>query len=117
MRIECLNYKYSHDDMQKNLYVFSQRFIGNLLFCSRYMRTECLNYKYSHDDMLPISRLISALGNKMQTCTQRYNRRPYGVGLLVAGYDVRQFYKSNFSIDASKKKFTFCFFIQKASFA
>ncbi|XP_015596813.1 proteasome subunit alpha type-1 [Cephus cinctus] len=54
---------------------------------SRYMRTECLNYKYSHDDVLPVSRLIAALGNKMQTCTQRYDRRPYGVGLLVAGYD------------------------------
>lgn len=57
-------------------------------YCSRYMRTECLNYKYSHDDLLPVSRLITALGNKMQTCTQRYDRRPYGVGLLVAGYDV-----------------------------
>lgn len=54
---------------------------------SRYMRTECLNYKYSHDSPLPVSRLISQLGNKMQTCTQRYDRRPYGVGLLVAGYD------------------------------
>ncbi|XP_058804517.1 proteasome subunit alpha type-1 [Phymastichus coffea] len=54
---------------------------------SRYMRTECLNYKYSHDDALPVSRLITSLGNKMQTCTQRYDRRPYGVGLLVAGYD------------------------------
>lgn len=54
---------------------------------SRYMRTECLNYKYSHDSLLPISRLITSLGNKMQVCTQRYDRRPYGVGLLVAGYD------------------------------
>ncbi|XP_043266709.1 proteasome subunit alpha type-1 [Venturia canescens] len=54
---------------------------------SRYMRTECLNYKYSHDDVLPVSRLIATLGNKMQTCTQRYDRRPYGVGLLVGGYD------------------------------
>lgn len=53
------------------------------------MRTECLNYKYSHDDPLPTGRLIATLGNKMQTCTQRYDRRPYGVGLLVAGYDVR----------------------------
>ncbi|KAJ8969108.1 hypothetical protein NQ314_001918 [Rhamnusium bicolor] len=25
--------------------------------------------------------------NKMQLCTQRYDRRPFGVGLLVAGYD------------------------------
>ncbi|XP_015429730.1 PREDICTED: proteasome subunit alpha type-1 [Dufourea novaeangliae] len=54
---------------------------------SRYMRTECLNYKYSHDDVLPVSRLMSTLGNKLQTCTQRYDRRPYGVGLLIAGYD------------------------------
>lgn len=54
---------------------------------SRYMRTECLNYKYSHDTLLPVTRLISQLGNKMQVCTQRYDRRPYGVGLLVAGYD------------------------------
>lgn len=54
---------------------------------SRYMRTECLNYKYSHDTLLPVNRLISQLGNKMQVCTQRYDRRPYGVGLLVAGYD------------------------------
>ncbi|XP_018335367.1 proteasome subunit alpha type-1 [Agrilus planipennis] len=54
---------------------------------SRYMRTECLNHKYSHDSYLPVSRLISQLGNKMQVCTQRYDRRPFGVGLLVAGYD------------------------------
>lgn len=54
---------------------------------SRYMRTECLNYKYSHDDLLPVSRLLASLGNKLQTCTQRYDRRPYGVGLLIAGYD------------------------------
>lgn len=54
---------------------------------SRYMRSECLNFRYSHDHHLPITRLISILGNKMQVCTQRYDRRPYGVGLLVAGYD------------------------------
>lgn len=24
---------------------------------------------------------------KLQICTQRYDRRPYGVGLLVAGWD------------------------------
>ncbi|XP_054261402.1 proteasome subunit alpha type-1-like [Macrosteles quadrilineatus] len=54
---------------------------------SRYMRTECLNYKYSHDDLMPVSRLLANVGNKMQVCTQRYDRRPFGVGLLVAGYD------------------------------
>ncbi|XP_055683812.1 proteasome subunit alpha type-1-like [Lutzomyia longipalpis] len=54
---------------------------------SRYMRQECLNYKYSYDANYPVGRLITNLGNKMQVCTQRYDRRPYGVGLLVAGYD------------------------------
>lgn len=54
---------------------------------SRYMKTECLNNRYSQDAALPISRLITILGNKMQVCTQRYDRRPYGVGLLIAGYD------------------------------
>lgn len=54
---------------------------------ARFMRTECLNYKYAHKDTLPVFRLISTVGNKMQVCTQRYDKRPYGVGLLVAGYD------------------------------
>jgi len=54
---------------------------------SRYMRSECLNYQYAHDSPLPVCRLIANVGNKMQSSTQRYDRRPYGVGLLVAGYD------------------------------
>lgn len=56
---------------------------------SRYLRQECLNYKYTFDDCHPVGRLINKLGNKMQISTQRYDRRPYGVGLLFAGYDVR----------------------------
>jgi len=53
----------------------------------RYMRTECLNHRYAHDTALPVNRLLTMLGNKMQQSTQRYDRRPYGIGLLVAGYD------------------------------
>lgn len=52
------------------------------------MRQECINHKYSYGRDFPVGRLISVLGLKMQVCTQRYDRRPYGVGLLVAGYDV-----------------------------
>ncbi|EDW28354.1 GL18993 [Drosophila persimilis] len=54
---------------------------------SRYLRSECLSYKHSYGSTYPVSRLITNLGNKMQTTTQRYDRRPYGVGLLVGGYD------------------------------
>ena len=31
--------------------------------------------------------LMTNLGNKMQMCIQGYNKRPYGVGMLVAAYD------------------------------
>ncbi|XP_053616431.1 proteasome subunit alpha type-1 [Plodia interpunctella] len=54
---------------------------------SRFMRTECLNHRYAHDAPMPVGRLIGMVGNKMQICTQRYDKRPLGVGLLVAGYD------------------------------
>lgn len=56
------------------------------LLCN-YMRSECLNSRYSYDQALPVSRLVSNIGNKSQLLTQRYGRRPFGVGLLVAGYD------------------------------
>lgn len=54
---------------------------------SQYLRTECLSYKHSYSNSFPISRLVTTLGNKMQLTTQRYDRRPYGVGLLLAGND------------------------------
>ena len=51
------------------------------------MRNECLNNKYAYDSPMPVSRLVSLIGNKSQIPTQRFGRRPFGVGLLVAGYD------------------------------
>ncbi|XP_071476834.1 proteasome subunit alpha type-1-like [Diadema antillarum] len=54
---------------------------------SKFMRTECLNSRYAYDTPLPVSRLVAQIGNKSQINTQRYGRRPFGVGLLVAGYD------------------------------
>ncbi|EDW46004.1 GM10300 [Drosophila sechellia] len=53
----------------------------------QYMRTECMAYRHSYDAEFPVRRLVANLGNKLQTTTQRYDRRPYGVGMLVAGYD------------------------------
>merc|ERR1712142_1381878 len=54
---------------------------------SNFMRTECLNSRYAYDQPLPVSRLVAMIGNKSQIPTQRYGRRPFGVGLLVAGFD------------------------------
>lgn len=52
-----------------------------------FMRTECLHSEYVYERPLPVSRLVSIVGNKTQIPTQRYGKRPVGVGILVAGYD------------------------------
>ena len=54
---------------------------------SRYMRSECLNHKFVFDSPLSVSRLVAQVADKSQVCTQRSWKRPYGVGLLVGGYD------------------------------
>mmetsp|Transcript_24019 Transcript_24019/g.41329 ORF Transcript_24019/g.41329 Transcript_24019/m.41329 type:complete len:292 (-) Transcript_24019:196-1071(-) len=56
------------------------------LLC-KFMRNECLTHKYIYENYLPVSRLVGTVGDKSQICTQRSSKRPYGVGLLVAGVD------------------------------
>ncbi|KAH0620915.1 hypothetical protein JD844_021821, partial [Phrynosoma platyrhinos] len=66
------------------------------LLCN-FMRQECLDSRFVFDRPLPVSRLVSLIGSSIlfegilvqetQIPTQRYGRRPYGVGLLIAGYD------------------------------
>jgi len=58
---------------------------GRLL--SNYMRDECLDSQYVFESPLPVSRLVTSTAEKMQKPTKVYGRRPFGVGLLVAGYD------------------------------
>jgi len=54
---------------------------------SNFMRTEAMKSKMLFDRPLPIFRIVSAIADKAQVNTQNYGRRPYGVGLLVVGYD------------------------------
>ncbi|KAI9229851.1 MAG: 20S proteasome component alpha 6 subunit Pre5 [Piptocephalis tieghemiana] len=54
---------------------------------SNYMRSEAMKSRLLYNRPLPTSRIVSALGDKAQINTQQYGRRPYGVGLLVIGYD------------------------------
>jgi len=72
------------------------------------MRTECLNHKFVFGSHMNTGRLVRDVADRTwrgstccsarvltscmfspghQRCTQSYVRRPYGVGLLVAGYD------------------------------
>ncbi|KAF3827301.1 hypothetical protein GH733_002787 [Mirounga leonina] len=52
------------------------------------MRQECLDSRFVFDRPLPVSHLVSLIGSKTQIPTRRYGQRPYGVGLLIAGYDM-----------------------------
>ena len=54
---------------------------------NKFMRNECLNHRWSFDSPLPTGRLVRSVADKSQVRTHRASKRPYGVGLLVAGYD------------------------------
>jgi 20S proteasome subunit alpha 6 len=53
----------------------------------RYMRNECLNHRYVYESPMPLGRLVRQVADKAQVGTQRSWKRPYGVGLIVAGAD------------------------------
>mmetsp|Transcript_7513 Transcript_7513/g.22767 ORF Transcript_7513/g.22767 Transcript_7513/m.22767 type:complete len:279 (-) Transcript_7513:187-1023(-) len=53
----------------------------------KYMRNECLNHRYIYESAMPVGRLVRQVADKHQVSTQRSWKRPFGVGLLVAGYD------------------------------
>lgn len=54
---------------------------------SQYMRNECLNHQYIYDTPMNVGRLVSQVADMSQQKTQNSSKRPYGVGLLVAGCD------------------------------
>jgi len=54
---------------------------------SNFMKTRCISSRLTYSRALPIERLVASIGDRAQTNTQHYGKRPYGVGLLVAGVD------------------------------
>ena len=61
--------------------------VADARFLARYMRTECMNYRYMYDEVEPLARVSDSISNKYHSHTQRGDKRPFGVGLLIAGYD------------------------------
>lgn len=52
-----------------------------------YLRSESLNHSFTYDSPIALNTLINKLVLKSQINTQEYGRRPFGVGMLLAGYD------------------------------
>merc|ERR1712087_507765 len=53
----------------------------------KYMRSETLNHRYVYNSSMAMSRLVLDVADKCQGQTQSSQGRPFGVGLLVIGYD------------------------------
>lgn len=51
------------------------------------MKQQCLGHRLTYGRAIPLRSLVDMIGEKAQANTQMYGRRPYGVGLLVAGVD------------------------------
>jgi 20S proteasome subunit alpha 6 len=51
------------------------------------MKQQSLSSRLTYGRAIPLERLVSMIGDRAQTNTQHYGKRPYGVGLLVAGVD------------------------------
>src|SRR4051794_13108045 len=51
------------------------------------MKQQALASKMTYGRPIPVERIVTQIGDRAQTNTQHYGKRPYGVGLLVAGVD------------------------------
>jgi len=56
-------------------------------YICKYMRNESLNYWYAHGSQHPVERMVNKLSKKSQAKTCHPSKRPFGVGLLMAGVD------------------------------
>jgi 20S proteasome subunit alpha 6 len=53
----------------------------------KFLRNECLNHHYVYGTSMNVGRLATTLAHKAQKRTQTADKRPYGVGMLLAGFD------------------------------
>lgn len=61
--------------------------IADARLLAKYMRNEALNHKWAYESSMQVGRLTTMVADKAQVYTQKQQKRPYGVGLLVVGYD------------------------------
>lgn len=47
----------------------------------------CCFRRFVYETPMPVGRLVRQVADKHQVCTQRSWKRPFGVGMLVGGYD------------------------------
>ncbi|KAF2858458.1 N-terminal nucleophile aminohydrolase [Piedraia hortae CBS 480.64] len=56
---------------------------------SNFMKQQSLSSRLIYDRPILLSEMTSRIADRAQTSTQHYGKRPYGVGLLIAGVDAK----------------------------
>lgn len=56
---------------------------------SNFMKQQSLSSRLTYDRAILLSEITSRIADRAQTNTQQYGKRPYGVGLLIAGVDAK----------------------------
>ncbi|KAK4999423.1 Proteasome subunit alpha type-6 [Elasticomyces elasticus] len=56
---------------------------------SNFMKQQSLASRLTYDRAILLSEITARIGDRAQTNTQHYGKRPYGVGLLIAGVDAK----------------------------
>ena len=56
---------------------------------SNFMKQQSLSSRLTYDRPILLSEISSRVGDRAQTNTQHYGKRPYGVGLLISGVDAK----------------------------
>jgi len=56
---------------------------------SNFMKQQALASRLTYDRAIPLAEITARIADRAQTNTQQYGKRPYGVGLLIAGVDAK----------------------------
>ncbi|KAK1057426.1 Proteasome subunit alpha type-6 [Friedmanniomyces endolithicus] len=56
---------------------------------SNFMKQQSLASRLTYDRAIPLAQITARIGDRAQSNTQQYGKRPYGVGLLIAGVDAK----------------------------
>merc|ERR1712224_1039632 len=71
----------------------------------RFARKKACTYKLNYNENIPVKQLAEIVGEEMQNATQRGGVRPYGISILIIGFDFRG--ANLFQVDPSGSYFSF----------
>ncbi|KAI6191255.1 Proteasome subunit alpha type [Aphelenchoides bicaudatus] len=82
----CLHQKKIYE-LDKHVGVSIAGLLSDGRILARFLQTESSSWRWDFKEPIPIQVLNHRIQLKLQANTQYYGRRPFGVGLVLAGYD------------------------------